>query len=175
MKTNMPKILRPSPHLSYEELTKRYQSCSDGRQKTYWQVIWLMSHPTQPKTAREVEQIVGWRAAWVRMLVHRYNDEGSDGFRDKRKDNPGQEPLLTKDQRAELSRAILGPAPDGGLWTGPKVIAWVAAKTGYTAGHTTGWNYLRGLGFTLQQPRPSNTHAASAQEQAMFKKSSPTA
>lgn len=171
----MPTILRPRPQLSYEELTRRYRNCPDGRQKTYWQVIWLMSHPDRPQTAGQAAAMVGFQPAWIRVLIHRYNDEGPDGFMDKRAHNPGHKPLLTQEQRAELSQALLGPAPDGGLWTAPKVIQWVAKKIGANVGHTTGWNYLRNLGFTLQQPRPSNTHAASIQEQAHFKKSSPTA
>lgn len=168
----MQHYLRPVSHLSYEEVTKRYRSCSDGRLKTWWQIIWLMSDPGQRTTVTRAASLVGCHPNWARQIVRRYNAEGPDGLVDKRADNLGQEPLLNDGQKAELSRALLGPAPDGGLWTGPKVGLWVKDKIGRTPGHSVGWKYLRRLGFTLQQPRPSNTSAASKAEQTAFKKSS---
>lgn len=167
----MQPYLRPSPHLSHEELTKRYRFCSDARLKTWWQIIWLMSDPNQRITVTKAASLVGCHPNWARHIVHRYNAEGPDGLTDKRADNPGQGSLLNEEQRAELSHALLGRAPDGGLWTGPKVELWVKDKIGRTPGKSVGWKYLRRLGFTLQQPRPSNVAAASASEQAAFKKS----
>ena len=167
----MQNYLRPSPHLSYEETTKRYRSCSDGRLKTWWQIIWLMSDPDQPRTVTQTASLVGCHPNWARHIVRRYNAEGPDGLVDKRTGNPGQKPLLNEGQKAELSLALLGRAPDGGLWTGHKVELWVKDKIGRTPGQSVGWKYLRRLGFTLQQPRPSNTAAASKPEQATFKKS----
>lgn len=167
----MQKYLRPMPHLSYEEVTKRYRFCSDGRTKSWWQIIWLMSAPEQPQTVAQAAKTVGCHTNWARHIVHRYNTEGPDSLADKRHHNLGQKPLLTPELQAELSKALCGAAPDGGLWTGPKVVQWVKDKTGHQSGHSAGWRYLRRLGFTLQQPRPSNTAAASKEEQATFKKS----
>jgi transposase len=45
---------------------------------------------------------------------------------------------------------LRGPPPDGGLWTGPKVTAYVHDRWGVTVGKPTGWKWLRRLGFTLQ-------------------------
>jgi len=165
--------LRPKPHLPYEEVTSRYRTCTNIRQKSYWHVIWLMSHPSHPQTVAEAVRNSGYSSNWIRELVKRYNAEGPDGLIDKRLHNPGQAPLLTSEQRTELAQALLGSAPDGGLWTGSKVQGWVEARVGIRPGETTGLNYLHDLGFTLQQPRPNNTHAASPKEQAAFKKSSP--
>jgi transposase len=130
-----------------------------------------MSNPDQRVTVTQAAGLVGCHPNWARQIVRRYNAEGPEGLMDKRIDNPGQEPLLNEEQKAELSQLLLGRAPDGGLWTGPKVGLWVKDKIGRTPGHTAGWKYLRRLGFTLQQPRPSNTSAASKAEQAAFKKS----
>jgi transposase len=168
----MQKYLCPAPHLSFEEITKRYRECSDGHIKTWWHIIWLMSKPGERVTVNDASKMVGCHPNSARMVVHRYNAEGPDGVRDRRGDNPGQEPLLNEELRAELSKELLKRAPDGGLWTGSKVEQWVKDKTGRKPGKTVGWKYLRRLGFTLQQPRPSNTQAASKEEQATFKKSS---
>lgn len=163
--------LRPQPHLTYEEVTMRYKACTNARVKTWWQIVWLMSRPEQPNTVSQAAGTVGCHPNWARHIIHRYNTEGPAGLVDKRKDNPGQEPCLTPAQKEQLGTALLGPAPDGGLWTSPKVAAWIEAKTGTRPSDTTGLNYLHGLGFTLQQPRLKNLKAASAQEQAAFKKS----
>ncbi len=45
----------------------------------------------------------------------------------------------------ELWLALQGPAPDGGIWTGPKVAQWIAAKTGKRIYRQRGWEYLRRL------------------------------
>jgi transposase len=162
--------LRPKSHLSYEEVTNCYRTCSNIRQKSYWHVIWLMSHPDHPQTVVEAVRNSGYSSNWVRELVQRYNAEGPDGLIDKRLHNPGQAPLLTDAQRTELSRALLGPAPDGGLWTGSKVQGWVEARVGTRPGETTGLNYLHDLRFALQQPRPSNTSAATLPSKPPLKK-----
>lgn len=52
--------------------------------------------------------------------------------------------------------------PDGGLWTGPKVARYVADRWGVGVDPTTGWRWLRALGFTLRVPRPAHPHAADA-------------
>jgi transposase len=73
-----------------------------------------------------------------------------------------------------LDAALRSAAPDGGLWTAPKVAAWVAEQTGQAVHETTAWRAMRRLGFTLQVPRPRHRRSASAAEQEAFKKSSAT-
>jgi hypothetical protein len=70
----------------------------------------------------------------------------------------------------ELAKALRTSAPDGGLWTAPKVAAWITDKTGQEVHQTTGWRAMRRLGFSLQVPRPANKRRASLEEQAEFKK-----
>lgn len=65
---------------------------------------------------------------------------------------------------------IQKPHPDGGLWTGRKVAAWVSKETKTCVSHVTGWHYLRRLGFTIQVPRPSHAQAASIPERGIWKK-----
>ena len=59
---------------------------------------------------------------------------------------------------------------DKGLWTSPKVADWIEQATGTRPTNQTGLNYLRELGFTLQQPRPVNIKAATDEEVKSFKK-----
>lgn len=170
MQTN---LLRPTPHLSYQELTKRYESADSHRQQKYWNLIRLMSHPTKPRTVVEAAEAVGFGQRWARQLVHRYNENGPAGYGDLRQNNPGNKPLLNEQQKAELREAIMrGHTEEGGLWTNVTVRDWIEEKTGYRpTSQQTGINYLNDLGFTIQRPRPRHTQAASPEEVAAFKKS----
>jgi transposase len=109
----------------------------------------------------------------AQLLRARYDRGGLDALapiKPKRPKNSGSKPLLDDAQRALLASALQGPAPDGGLWTGPKVARWIAAQTGRAfVGPQSGWNYLRKLGFVLRRPRPKH-HKRDEAAQAVFKK-----
>lgn len=169
-------ILRPKPHLTYAELKTRHQQAPTTRQQRYWNLIRLMSHPTKPATVAEAAHAAGFGQRWARQLVHRYNAQGSDGYYDQRRHNPGQEAMLSDRQKAQLRRAIMrGHTADGSLWTNVTVRDWIALKTGRRPNETTGLNYLKTLGFVVLSPRPRHTQAASPAEVAAFKKSSTAA
>ena len=155
-------------HLNLNELFERFRTCEDARLKSQWQVIWLRA---QMKTTEEVARVTGFKSDWVRRLVRRYNTEGPAAIRNRVKDN-GKDPMLSPEQQNELFKALNGPAPDGGLWSGPKVARWIEKKLNRKkVWPQTGWEYLRALGFTLQRPRPRHL-AAREDAQRWFKKNS---
>jgi hypothetical protein len=84
---------------------------------------------------------------------------------DRRRHNRGKPPRLTRDQQGQLLGALRGPAPDGGLWTGPKVAAWITAETGRPTAQTIGWSYLNRVGARLVQPRRRHAKAATEEQQ----------
>jgi transposase len=163
----MNKRLGVEPHLSVEELGRRLRRARDGVARGQWQVIWLVA---RGRTCQQAAEATGYSVPWVRALVHRYNREGPDGLGDRRHGNPGQAPLLTAEQRAELARALdAGVSARGELWTGREVAAWIAERTGRPGVWAqTGWVYLRRLGFTPHRPRPHHAKADPA-AQAAFK------
>lgn len=164
-------ILTINPHLSYEELTHYYRSCQNATEKIRWQLIRLMANPIKPMLVKEAAKTVGFCQRWARQIVHRYNQQGIQGLIDKRKHNPGQEPVLNVKQKEALKNAILNEKPpDKGLWTSVKVADWIEKKTGKRPGDRTGLNYLRKLGFSLQQPRTRHTQGATAEQIKQFKK-----
>lgn len=164
-------LLRIKPRLTYQEITQRYRSCKNPREKSRWHLIWLMANPAKPMLVAEAAEIVGFCQRWARTIANRYNQEGADGLIDKRKNNPGQEPAINKKQQNRLKKAILNSRPpDGGLWTNVKVANWIEQETGKRPGSTTCLNYLHDLGLTLQQPRTSHSRKATAEEIKQFKK-----
>lgn len=156
------------PHLSMEEVQNRYRVCKDALVKSWWQAILLR---LRGKTTSEVAEIIGCKPDWIRRLVRRWNAEGAEGLKDHRQSN-GRDPLLSPEQQAELLQALMGPAPDGGLWHGGKVAKWISEKVGYQVPYNRGWIYMKELGLSCQTPRPRNRQADKIKQEA-FKKNSP--
>jgi transposase len=151
-------------HLSHEEIDRRYRSCPDGSEKSRWHVLWLVTRPDQPLSATTAAKLVGFSPAWGRAILKRYNARGADGLTDGRREN-GADPKLTAEQQAELFAALQGEPPDHGLWSGPKVAAFVKDRFGVEVRNQTGWQWLKDLGFRLVVPRPRHPKAASPERQ----------
>ncbi len=98
--------------------------------------------------------------------------EGASGLGDQRARNTGARPLLSQEDEAALRDALVEPPTDGGLWTGPKVAAWMARRLGRKVWPQRGWDYLKKLEHSLQVLRPKHAKAASAEEQEAFKRGS---
>jgi transposase len=113
----------------------------------------------EPRTQAQVDEVVGVSVITARAALKRWNRDGPAGLADGRAANRGK-PTLAEGRRAELFAALKRRPPDGGLWTGPKVAAYVRARWGVGVAPQTGWRWLRDLGFTLQVPRPSHPRAA---------------
>jgi transposase len=162
-----------SPHLSTTELSKRARHASNLVEARRWQLLALIA---DGKTAKAAADLVGLYPNYARRVVQRYNQEGPAGVRDRRLEQrpPAREPLVTAEQLQELADAVQGPAPGGGLWTGPLVAQWIAEKTGRDhVAPQRGHDYLKRLRMSPQVPRPRH-HAADPAAQAAFQQSSPT-
>lgn len=162
----MSKRLTLEPHFSKEELETRYRQAKDPVERSHCQIIWLL---TSGKTVSEVTSVTGYSGVWIRQLMQRYNQTGVDGLGDQRHNNSGAEPLLSDVEQAQLWQALQGPAPGGGLWSGPKVAAWMSECLGQRVWPQRGWEYLRGLEYRLKSPRPEH-HEADLAAQEDWKK-----
>ena len=155
------------PHLTHEEIDQRYRSCSDAAEKTRWHVLWLVTRPDQPLSATAAAQLVGFTPAWGRAILKRYNARGPEALTDRRRDN-GAAFKLSPQQQAELFAALQKPPPDHGLWSGPKVAAFVKDRFGIAIVKQTGWQWLKELGFRLVVPRPRHPKAATPEQQRVW-------
>jgi transposase len=159
-----------APHLSHDEVARRYRTCRTGVEKTHWQILWLLTRDPTPPTPAEVAPQVGLTPAWVRAVLKRWNAQGPAGLADRRSAGNGGRPKLSEEQQAALFEALQGRPSDGGLWTGPKVAAYVRDRWGVAVRAETGWRWLTGLGLSLQVPRPRNPGAATTDEQRRWKR-----
>src|SRR5919202_4827198 len=157
-------------HMSPAELGQRYRAARSPIERSHLQAVWLLS---RGRSEREVAQVTGYGRRWVGEVARRYDEGGPDGLGDRRRRNVGARPLLGAEDEAALRVALAEPPADGGLWTGPKVAAWMAARLGRKVWPQRGWDYLKKLGYSRQVPRPRHAKAAGPEEQAAYKKSSP--
>ena len=142
-----------APHLSTEELGRRYKAASDGVERSHLQIIWLLS---QGHAAKSVAAVTGYSRSWISEITWRYNDHGPAGLGDRRHDNPGAARLLDEEKQEQLRRVVSKPPPEGGLWTGRKVARWMTGHLGRLVSPQRGVESLRRFELTLQIPRPCN-------------------
>ena len=160
-------------HLPAAELSRRARQAANLVEARRWQLLALIA---DGKTVKASAQIVGLYPPYARRVVHRYNQDGPAGVRDRRLTQipPRRPALLTPEQQQELAAALQGPAPGGGLWTGPAVARWIAEQTGRDrVAPQRGHDYLKRLRMSPQVPRPRH-HDADPAAQAAFQESSAT-
>ena len=114
----------------------------------------------------------GSSANWVRDVARRYTTCGPAALGDGRQSNAGQPALLTTAQQAELRQALAAPA-SAGVWSGPRVAAWMGVRLGRPVAPQRGWDYLQRLEHSLHIPRPAPVKADPV-AQATFKQTSAT-
>ena len=158
-------------HLSLAELQAGYRDSRAATLARHYQVIWLLA---QGRSCAEVAQLTSLARRWVEQLLARYNQFGPSSLGDRRRGNGAKATILTPAVLDVLRERLKSPPEDGGIWTSKKVAAVIAAELGLAkVAEQRGWEALRAVGWTIQRPRPRHARAASAEEQAEFKKSSP--
>lgn len=162
----MARTLTIPPHLPLDELEQRYRQAHDPVARSHWHILWLLA---SGMATAEAARVTCYSVNWVREIARRYREEGPKAIGDRRHANPGAAPLLEPAQQEQLRAALAGSAPDGGMWSGRQVAAWMSHLLGRPISPQRGWEWLRRLGFTPQRPRPRETHA-DPEAQAAFKK-----
>jgi transposase len=158
-------------HLSVAALEQHYRSCKDVTAARHFHTIWLLAKGHQ---INEVAATVSFAPRWVERLLARYNAQGPQALGDLRRRNGSSPSVLKPDLLGKLKDRLLAPPPDGGLWTSPKVAAWMAAELGLARlAPQRGWDALKALGWSVQTPRPRHPQAATAEDRAAFEKSWP--
>ena len=154
-------------HLPVEALEARYRAARDVTEARHYQAIWLLA---RGRTFLEVAEVLAFVPRWVEQLAARYNAFGPEALGDQRRRNGRAATLLTEAVLSALARRVRTPPEDGGVWSGPKVAAWMARHLGLAAVHPQrGWEALQRIGWSPQAPRPRHARAAGPEEQAAFR------
>ncbi len=156
-------------HLSVPALEQQYRSCTDVTAARHLQAIWLLA---QGHPIAEVAATVSYARRWVERLLARYNAQGPQALGDLRRRNGTSPSVLKPDLLEKLKDRLREPPPDGGLWTSPKVAAWMAGELGLArVAPQRGWEALKAMGWSVQKPRPRHPAAATPEDKAAFEKS----
>ncbi len=156
-------------HLPVAELEARYRAARDATEARHYQAIWLLA---QGRTFLEVAEVLAFVPRWVEQLAARYNAFGPEALGDQRRRNGRAATLLTEAALSALAERLKEPPEDGGLWSGPKVAAWIACHLGLAAVHPQrGWEALKRLEWSVQAPRPRHPRSATPEQREALKKS----
>src|SRR4051812_9008110 len=132
-----------------------------------WGLAASSSNTASVRSVVPVRLVADRSSAWARDNAH-----GPQALGDLRRRNGTSPSILRPDLLEKLKARLLEPPPDGGLWTGPKVAAWMAGELGLAAMlPQRGWEALKAIGWSGQKPRPRHPAAATPEECEMFKKS----
>ena len=107
----MPRRIHLNPHLTDDELQKRYRAAADPVERSHWHFLWLLA---SGMTATAVAAITGYSAYWIGQIARRYNTDGPGGVRDRCHATCAGRPVLPASQLPELGAAVAGPHPKGG-------------------------------------------------------------
>lgn len=77
----MPKHITLQPHLSSDELERRYCAATEPNKRNWWQILWLLS---QGRTACDIATVTGYSPYWIGQTAKRYKSEGPDGMHNRR-------------------------------------------------------------------------------------------
>jgi transposase len=157
-------------HLSVSALEQQYRSCTDATAARHLQAIWLLA---KGHHIAEVSATVSYARRWVERLLARYNAQGLQALGDLRRRNGTSPSVLKPDLLDKLKDRLREPPPDGGLWTSPKVAAWMASELGLKrVAPQRGWEALKAISWSVQRPRPRHPASATPEQREAFKKSS---
>ncbi|EON74802.1 Transposase [Lunatimonas lonarensis] len=106
--------------------------------------------------SRNLEELYQTSFKQITNWVHRFEQEGIDGLRDK--PGRGRKPLLSAEQSGELLRLMLHESPtDHGYntetWTGPILIDWIRKSYGIEYRKAQIYNIIKQLGLSYQKAK----------------------
>ena len=161
----MPAASPLSDHLSVDELRERYLTAPSRIEGIRWHALFLRA---QGRTQADIAEITQRSPRWVSATIRRYNDGGPDSIADQRAHN-GNAPELTDAQQDELYHLLQAPPPDGGIWSGMKVLAWIEEQVGGERTLTMAYDYMHRLNLSQQVPRTHHEKAEKDAQEAVKK------
>ena len=161
------------PHLSVDDLERRYRTAKEPHERSWWQILWLLA---QGRTATELAGVTGYSAYWIGQLAKRYNEHGPAGMHNRQHTTSRRAaPLLSAALQEELRQALAAPAPEDDRWSGRTVAEWMRirlGRPGRPVSRYRGWVYLQRCNPRPRHGLPRPRHAlADHAEQEAFKKS----
>jgi hypothetical protein len=140
----MPRHIDLQTHLSTVELEQRYRAAKELHERSWWQILWLLS---RGQTAKQIAGSTGNSRYWIGQIARRYNEHGPGGMHNQQHTTSWRPAhMLSVQLQEELRQAIAGPAADHSKrWTARAVAAWVSERLGRPVRVQRGRDYLQRL------------------------------
>lgn len=108
------------------------------------------------KSPRELEDIFQTSFKQITTWVHRFDEEGVEGLKDK--PGKGRKSKLSDEQFDRVKQLLLNESPEQygyntATWTGPLVKEWIKENLGVEYKDAQIYNILHRLGFSYQKGR----------------------
>src|SRR6478609_618806 len=124
----MARRIHLQPHLSVDDLERRYRVAKEPNERTWWQILWLLS---QGRSGREVATVTGYSPYWIGQIAKRYNAEGPVGMHNRRHTASHRAPpALNLAQQEELRATLAAAVARRERWTGADVAEWISERIG---------------------------------------------
>jgi transposase len=124
------------------------------------------------RPSRQVEELFGISFKQVTNWVHRFEEGGVEGLRDRqgrgRKSRLSPEALERMDEALAQSPEVFGY--NSATWTGPLLGDWIKKEFNVEYKSAQIYNLLHGIGFSHQKSRPTYPEA-DPEKQEEFKES----
>jgi len=158
-------------HLTNDDLKIRYESAVDKEIRKRWHMLWLVQAMDYPVSKASI--IVGYKRSWGKYWVKQYNQKGSSAIVMPKLRNPAwAKQKVSEEMKAHLLDKLSEEVPDaigGGLWSGPKVAAYLEHRYGVSITRKTGWMVLKECGYSVTTVRPRHKKTPD-KEKEYFKK-----
>ncbi len=107
------------------------------------------------QSSRKLEELYNTSFKQITNWVHRFEQEGIDGLRDK--EGRGRTSRLNETQRKRIATLLRESPEDYGYnsatWTGPMLIEWIGQEYNIHYKKAQIYNIIKSLGFSYQRSR----------------------
>ena len=150
---------------SLEHLTRLAKRQTKVRR---WVRLQVIIRAKRGETAAQVAAVMNVSRRTLQQWVHRYNTDGLEGLKDRRRPNHRH---LTDAQEQQLVRHLYAAAedPQGDIRRGEDVRQWINGHFGVLYSLNGIYDLLHRLGYRYLMPRPRH-RKADRQAQEAFKK-----
>lgn len=141
---------------SVEELKAHFRRCTCAVERRRTQVLWWLR---EGRSRKEVMDLSAYSSFSVLDIIKRYNEQGLEGLKDRRHDNPGAPSLLSDEELLLLAQVVRKDFEKGIVWDGAKVVRWLHQELGKDVHISRTYEALSAIGFSPQLPRPAHVKA----------------
>lgn len=159
-----PYFAHPYNDYNLEKVEEAYRKASDGRLKERLLMVLLS---LEGKKADEIAEITHRCRDTVLKWLHRWNEEGFNGLKDK--PYSGRPPILTESEVQKMLQWVCEKAYSGGRLTCKQIALWVKETQNKVIDDESIRRILHQNGFSWKKPQ-ARDHRADPEAQAEFMK-----